>query len=245
VPTDTTAPTTTTADAAGGVLWSVVAAMAIAVIVGGLAGAGLAVAGSRHTASSQVEAPGPRPADPDGFLEAWAASRAATFRLEGAIVRSRGDAHLELPVVLVERPPDHLRIQGATIEARLGDRVTSCGAVPGSTGTCRVDQVDPPAPQQLVAAQVDAMARLVSGPDASYRVVADGPGCWSLGLLGGDPAPPLGIKARYCFDPVTGAVVGRTVDRGGGIVETLRVDRLTATVTDEDLVLEDLVLPAG
>lgn len=218
--------------------WSAAAVVVVVVVLGGILGAIAAVltGGPPEPSPPDQDSPVPEPADPQGFLDAWADSATGTYRLDGVIVRRRGDDRLELPVTLVQRPPDYLRIQAGAIEQRLGNEVTSCSPGLEGGGTCVTRSSPAPTLGELAEHQRRFMAELVWGPDPDYRAVADGPGCWVLTLRRDDPAPPLGRRTRFCFDPGTGAVVERRSDLGQ-LTEELRVDHLSGLVIDPDLAL--------
>jgi hypothetical protein len=205
------------------------------VIAGGTMGAAAAVltGGAEDLEPEQAESTD-RPGDPDGFVEAWLGGVTATYRLEGVVVRQRQDQTLELPLTLVERPPDYLRNQAGTIEQRLGDRLTTCSPAPGGHGGCLEQTTAAPTLDDLVDGHRRAMTGLVTGPDPAYQAVAEGDHCWLLVARHQARAEALGLQSRLCFDPGSGALIGRWTNLGP-VIEELRVDRFSTEVSDGDL----------
>ena len=177
---------------------------------------------------------------PEAFLEAWARSRAATFRTVSTFSRvsNTTDAELTDRVVVAQRPPDRLTI----------DQDGALGLVDGRRLACvfrdrRLACEDAEAGRTLeeeAARQLETLEDYTTGDDPLYTVtvgdtepvVGD---CFELRLTAPDlVAPPLGTLSRYCFDPETGAPTLTQVERVEADDETRVVD-LTAEVTDADL----------
>jgi hypothetical protein len=74
------------------------------------------------------------------------------------------------------------------------------------------------------------MRTLVEGDAPVYRVEADGARCFSLTQSRPAAGVPFGVRARYCFDDATGALVEAAVTYAGGISEHLVVEDLRAPV---------------
>lgn len=174
------------------------------------------------------------------FLEAWARSRAATFRSVSAFTRVSNSTGAELTdrVVVAQRPPDRLTI----------DRDGALGLVDGRRLACvyrrrRLACEDAPAGRTLeeeAEQQLETLEEYTTGDDPLYAVIADDPDpelgdCFTLELTRPDlVAPPLGARARHCFDPETGAPTLTVVERVEADDET-RVVELAGEVTDADL----------
>lgn len=177
---------------------------------------------------------------PEAFLEAWARSRAATFRTVSTFTRVSNTTGAELTdrVVVAQRPPDRLTI----------DRDGALGLVDGRRVACvyrqrRLVCEDAPADRTLedeAAQQLETLEEYTTGTDPLYVVTALDTEpvvgtCFELALTLPDlVAPPLGTLARYCFDPGTGAPTLTDIERVEADDQT-RVVQLDAEVTDADL----------
>src|SRR4029453_16191109 len=98
-------------------------AVAIAAAALGSAGVAAALAGG---------GPAPEPVDTrppaEQFLDAWATSRAATFRLEADFVRTSNSTGAELRdhFVVAQRPPDRLTVDGDGATGLVDGRRIAC-----------------------------------------------------------------------------------------------------------------------
>jgi hypothetical protein len=179
------------------------------------------------------------PADaPQQFLDAWARSRAATYRSVSDFTRTSNstDAELNRRIVIAQRPPDRLRI----------DNTGATGLVDGQRLICtfRNDRLHCQSAEaqrtydQEVAQQLATLEGYVTGEDPLYDVDADLDtdvgDCFELGLQERMVAPPLGIVSRYCFDPETGAPTDTRVEAVEAVDEIHTV-RLEPEVSDADL----------
>jgi len=177
---------------------------------------------------------------PDAFLEAWARSRAVTFRTVSTFTRVSNTTGAELTdrVVVAQRPPDRLTI----------DRDGALGLVDGRRLACvyrqrRLACEDAESQRTLeedTDQQLETLEGYTTGEDSLYAVTALDTqpvvgDCFELRLtVPALVAPPLGTLSRYCFDPVTGAPSLTEVERVEADDET-RVVELSAEVTDADL----------
>jgi hypothetical protein len=180
------------------------------------------------------------PTGSEAFLDAWARSRAVTFRSVSTFTRVSNSTGAELidRVVVAQRPPDRLTI----------DRDGALGLVDGRRVACvfrrqRLACEDAPAGRTLeeeTARQLETLAEYTTGDDPLYAVTALDPDpdlgdCFELRLNLPDlVAPPLGTVSRYCFDPEIGAPTLTVVERVEADDET-RIVRLAGEVTDADL----------
>ena len=176
------------------------------------------------------------------FLESWARSRTATFRSVSDFTRTSHSTGAVLTdrFIVAQRPPDRLSI----------DRDGATGLVDGRRLACtyRRRQLacqDAPAGrtyEEDVARQIQTLRDYVTGDDPLYDVTAevrdDQLGdCFVLTLAGDLFAPPLGTRARYCFDPEIG---GPTLAE----IERVEADDVTRTVSLEAEVTDAALDPA-
>lgn len=196
---------------------------------------GLAVGGSLDDTSE------PSGDDPvESLVDAFARSRMATYRIAGTFVREAAEgARLEVPVEMVQRPPDRLRRQFGEISGRRDDRALLCPPASGDDDLqCTLGE-----PRrtfdETVAAEVGDFRALVTADEPLYEVRrpigADGPGpCWHLTRTRPDPRGGYGESAELCFDPASGALVEIHIDHGD-IDEHQVFTEITTDVTDEML----------
>ncbi len=186
------------------------------------------------------QAPEDPPTGAEVFLEAWARSRAATFRTISTFTRvsNTTDAELTDRVIVAQRPPDRLTIDGDGALGLVGGRRLACvyrrqrlACEDAAAGRTLEDET---------AQQLETLSGYTTGDDPLYTVtvldrepiVGD---CFELRLTAPDlVAPPLGTLSRYCFDPETGAPSLTQVERVEADDET-RVVELSAEVTAADL----------
>jgi hypothetical protein len=172
----------------------------------------------------------------DEFLDAWARSRDATYAAETLFTRSRaGGASLRFAGVRVQRPPDELVVTFSDSELRRDDEVFRCvggadeadfrcfGPTPGPTHDARV------------RAELDALVSYFAGDQSLYAVTAGADGCFALEQARTHPVPPYGRRARFCFDPATGALRDVELRFDNGVIERTEVTSIDPVVTDEDL----------
>jgi hypothetical protein len=188
---------------------------------------------SRPEASVAAAVPGDDAAKA-AFLEAWRRSRLSTFfvalRFER---RTSGGQGLASEVRIAQRPPDRLSVGLGSIDARRGGRRLACATGADGSLRCRDGGPAPPYAQE-VDDEVALLRGYLSGPNPLYGVRARRRGCYELELLVPIPAPPYGRRARFCFDPSTGALVESEVERAEATDRQQAVE-VRATVGDADL----------
>ena len=173
------------------------------------------------------------------FLDAWAASRAGTWKVDATFERTpaRGDGKLSSPLEMVQRPPDRLVRQFGSVTGVIDGKEVGCAPAPGGSVKCRAGA--PVDYAKEVATELDRLEGYVAGPVPIYSVSRDGPGCFRLDRQIEYLAPPYGDHARFCFDAKTGALVKTEV------VRPEATDVTTAVVVTSDVADADLALPTA
>lgn len=179
---------------------------------------------------------GSAPADPvEELVAAWRRTRTATYHATGTFERTgSGGAELSADVEIAQRPPDRLLRQFGQVTGRRGGRPLECPAPVGQAEqTCGLG---PPGPSfdEVVAQEVAAFRRLVSGPDPLYEVADAGDGCWRMTRTRPDPRGGFGLEAVVCVDAATGALRSVTIDHGA-VEERTVYDEISPEVTERDL----------
>jgi hypothetical protein len=177
------------------------------------------------------------------FVDAWRASRLATYAAETSFERRSPDgAALVSPGRVVQRPPDRLLEQFGAVDGQLDGHLLLCNTDPSGRYRCTEGAAVPD-----YEAEVDRQAALLASyfvePRPLYRVTGDGHGCFRLLLALDFPSPPYGTSAQLCFDGRTGAQVQSEIIRPE-TTEIVTVTSLRTTVTDADLEVPDQP-PAG
>lgn len=182
---------------------------------------------------SSDDAPAPAPDPAVRFLEAWERSRTATYRTVADFTRTSNstDAELTDRLVVAQRPPDRLSIDGDGATGLVDGRRLAC-TYRDEALACR-DAEARRTYDQDVARQLATLESYVLGDDVTYTTTADGD-CFELVLAREIIAPPLGTRARYCYDPATGAPTLTRIERVEADDETRTVS-ISAEVTDADL----------
>ena len=191
-------------------------------------------------ATHRSSTPPPHPvASADGsarvdFLDAWRRSRLSTWlvvlRFERRTTAGRS---LVSEVRIAQRPPDRLSTGLGSIDARRGGRRLACATGADGSLRCRDGGPAPPYAKE-VDDELALLGSYLAGPNPLYGVRAQGRGCYQLDLRVPLPAPPYGRRARFCFDPSTGAPVASEVDRTEATDRQQAVE-VRATVGDSDL----------
>jgi len=183
---------------------------------------------SRHASSPAV----PDPHASAAFLSAWRRSLVSTWALDATFERRVGKARIAYDIRQAQRPPDHLRVAGGTVDASLHGQVLACSTGSDGRSSCRAA----PAPpfDDEVAAQMKTLGSYFAAPAPLYRAHADKNDCFTLTLLRPILAPPYGQTARFCFDRATGAPVRTEITRSGSTDLTVATS-VRARVTDADL----------
>lgn len=178
------------------------------------------------------------------LVAAWSRWREATFVTSGTFTRTldSGGDPLTGPSYRVQAPPRRLVVRlGSTIE-RVDDTVASCDAdeeslaapdcIAGDTSLTYDERVA--AELLIVQAYVEGEARLYDVAHGNEE------GCFQAELEVAQLAAPWGRWAEFCFDELTGALVGSRVRRASAVdVEDLRVVRSTVTDADFELSADD------
>jgi hypothetical protein len=114
------------------------------------------------------------------FLDAWAASRAGTWKVDATFERTpaRGDGKLSSPLEMVQRPPDRLVRQFGSVTGVIDGKEVGCAPAPGGSVKCRAGA--PVDYAKEVATELDRLEDYVAGPVPIYSVSRDGPGCFRL-----------------------------------------------------------------
>ena len=173
------------------------------------------------------------------FLDAWAKSRASTWKVDATFERTpaSGTGKLSSPLEMVQRPPERLTRQFGSVTGVIGGKEVGCAPAPDGTVKCRsggaVDY------DKEVATEMKRLATYVAGPVPIYAVSRDGQGCYRLDRQIEYLSPPYGDHARFCFDPKTGAIVKVEV------VRPEATDVTTAVLVTGDVADADLALPAA
>jgi len=152
----------------------------------------------------------------DAFANAWRRSREGTWVVRMAFTRRTAErGRLDDELRIAQRPPDRLIVGPlGAVAGRIGDRTVNCGT--GATGVFRC-AADQPAPRydDEVDREVSALRSYFAGRLPLYGLDRVGD-CFALRLRRVYPSPPHGDRARFCFDPATGAPTRREIHRPEG-----------------------------
>ena len=174
------------------------------------------------------------------FVEAWERSRMGTYVASGTFERTSSvtGARVASKDVVAQLPPRRLHRQLGGVDGRDDDRSVFC-PVPsaGEIGpsVCRLGEPGGPTFRESVMTEIAALRAMVTSPGALYTVAETSAGCFSLKQIRVEPRAPFGIRARFCFDPLTGARSASRVEYGEGIVEVIVVTSIRAEVQEADL----------
>ena len=183
-------------------------------------------------------AEGSSPEHAEAFVEAWGRSRSETYLavsewhrvtdLGGEMRRNR---------VVAQRPPDRVMSSGDEVSGFLAGMRHQCDELEDGQVECRETEAAAVTVEEFEASvdrEVEIMWTYVGGNRPLYRVNRDGEECFDLRLSRAMYAPPYGQRARFCFDPQSGAPSEIRVERNEG-TDTLRLVSVQTEVTDEDL----------
>ncbi|HSL56423.1 MAG TPA: hypothetical protein VK866_01140 [Acidimicrobiales bacterium] len=212
-------------------------AVALALAVGAILGAALALVGrddgARLAAPPASDSVVESDAAAASFLAAWERSRTATYLVESTFVRTTPTgASVAAASTVVQRPPDRLVAQGGSVSGWLDGRRRVCDTTPEGVRCQELDVEGSWAAE--VAAELEILTGYVSGAAPLYRVATDDAGCHRLRLARAVLAPPYGRRALWCFDAATGAVSRLEIERREA-TDVVVADRIVAAVTDADL----------
>ena len=203
-------------------------------LIGVLAAVGLAMAGwPDHEASDPGGAAGATPAAARRFVVEWRRSRLGTWVVEARFERvTAAGRRIEAAVHMAQRPPDRLVTGLGTIDARRGGERLACSSDEAGQLVCR--DGGPARPYEAeVEDDIDVLREYVLGPSSFYAVRQHGD-CFTLRLRRPVLSPPYGRRARFCFDPATGAPVRADVERREAVDHTVAVE-VRSDPTDADL----------
>lgn len=208
----------------------------------GRAGIAGVVVGLAIVAGAMATAPGEPPPTPqrqspsERFLSAWHHSRMSTWVVTSRFTRvTEAGGRLTFAIHHAQRPPDELRFGLGSVSARRGDIVLACGGGEQGPDSLRCRRAAAAKPWAVeVEAEIALLRSYLEGPQPLYRVTDLGGGCFGLTEDRRILSPPYGKKARFCFDPKTGAPVYTRIERIEGVDET-EAEEVRATVTEADL----------
>lgn len=229
----------------GGELGRVAAALlalpAVALLAAGLGHAG----GSDEPAAARPAPTSPTTVIPEPqlreeFLAAYEGWRRATWLVDYDFRRRLANgARLDLEVVELNRPPDHLIAGLGGLSGRVGGQLVVCDDVEGRE-VCAPR--DPTVPfDEEVAAQLAELRDAVQPPAKWYAVEGGGTRaiagergrCFELRRIVNVPSPPYGNRAEYCFT-ADGIQLLARLERTEGTDERVAFD-VRRIVTDADV----------
>ncbi len=212
----------------------------VGLLVGLLVGAALGWATSRGDdgdeggAATSTSTTAPETAEAAAALvAAWERSRTATFLTGSLLERTNSTGTVvEIPLVVAQRPPDRVISTGSSVSGVVGGEVWVCdeqldGILHCGASGAAVD------PASDLATELDVLRSYFAGDLPLYRVSQTGE-CFDLRLARAVQAPPYGQRARFCFDPVSGAPSLQRVERAEGTDVVTLVSART-DVTDDDI----------
>jgi len=195
------------------VLAAVVAALVVIAVVGVLRQpepAGLEIV----PLDSEFAAFDHNPAAAAALIDAWARWRTATVVTSGTWTRQldAAEAPLTGTVYLAQDPPNRVSIRLSAEVSRIEDQE-------------RFDRLN--------ANELVLVGGYVTGESRIYNVEFGDPGCFVAQLNIWAPASPWGLRAEYCFDDASGALVSARVRRQSATDIEVITD-IRTTVTGED-----------
>lgn len=197
------------------------------IVVGVVAAVGLVAGGVLPRDGEPVDAVEP-------FLEAYRASREATYAMEGEFTRTLADGRtLSSAAFVAQRPPDVVRRQLGALDGAFRGRTLNCSTGPDGRFACAAGA---PAPdyQAEVDRDVEILAGYFRGAVPLYEVTDAGDGCFDLRQVGSYPDPPYGVRTRMCFDRASGAMRLLELRREGGSVDRVEATTIRTAVVDAD-----------
>ena len=208
-------------------------AAAAGAVAGVVACVGLATTG--WPKDDEPPPPGPREsaAAASRFLVAWERSRLGTWAVEARFDRvTAAGRTLRIDIHMAQRPPDRLITGLGTVNSRRNGERLACAPDAEGVVHCRPGGPAPPYADE-VDAELRILATYVRGPTAFYAVAYDGD-CFRLRLRQRVLSPPYGERARFCFDPATGAPTRSEITKVQARDRTVAVS-VRPTVSDDDL----------
>lgn len=167
------------------------------------------------------------------FLSEWERSRLGTWVVDARFDRvTAAGRTLAIDIHMAQRPPDRLVTGLGTVNARRGGQRLACAPDAEGEVHCRAGGPAPPYADE-VTDELRILATYVRGPQAFYAVAREGD-CFRLRLRQRVLSPPYGERARFCFDPDTGAPTRTEITRVQARDRTIATS-VRSTVSDEDL----------
>ena len=205
------------------------------VAIGCLVVAGLAITrGATREGGDSVAPIVTTAASAQAFVDAWSRMVQGTWSTDATFTRRVEDGRqVQFAIREVQRPPDYLRETQGSVEASIGGTRYVCAAIDGQASRCAAAGAASSGESKGRAA-VEAVRAHVLGPRRTYGVAQEAGGCFRLLAVPAPTVPQWGHDARFCFDANSGAMVRSEQHRSGAIDSTI-VNRLSATVTDEEL----------
>ncbi|MGH9034185.1 MAG: hypothetical protein ACRD0O_00345 [Acidimicrobiia bacterium] len=183
----------------------------------------------------------PEPVLRQEFLDAYERSRRATWLIRYDFTRRlRNGSNLDLTVISLNRPPDHLRVGLGGINGRVGGRSIVCDDVEGQF-ICAPEGAVTPFEDEL-AVEVAELRDVIQPPAKWYAVEGAGERevagetarCYTMRRIVNVPSPPYGDRAEYCYATADGAPLLNRVERREGVDERIAVE-ITRQVSDADI----------
>ncbi len=201
-----------------------------------------AAATSTTSTTTTTTAPGvDEPVLRDQFLQAYEHSRRATWYITYDFSRRlRNGSKLDLTVVELSRPPDHLIAGLGGINGQVAGREVVCDQVDGRDICAPSGPVAPF--EDALAAEISELRDVVQPPAKWYAVEGGGvrpvagenARCFTLRKVVAVPSPPYGEQAEYCFATVDGAPLLNRVERREGTDQRL-ARQVSRQVSDADI----------
>lgn len=183
----------------------------------------------------------PEPLLREELLAAYERSRRATWLVEFEFTRRlRNGAALDLTVIELNRPPDHLIAGLGGLNGRVGGRQVVCDTVEGSLLCAPEGPVVPF--EEDVANQVSELRDVLQPPAKWYAVaqaqprtlVGEPTRCFALRRIVEVPAPPYGLRTEYCFALADGTRLFTRVQRQEG-TDQQRATAVRRQVSEADI----------
>ncbi len=174
------------------------------------------------------------------FLNAWRTSRSVAAVVSYEERRERdGGSTISAAGMLVQAPPQRLESTFGSVEGILDGAPATCEQSLEGPRECRRSTTGSGDFAAQINAEVDNLRLLFTSTPATYRVLHDAQGCYSLTLLVEVGGPPFGRMATVCFDDDVGVLSRLEITFAGGVVETKTATsiRPSATAADFEAIL--------
>jgi hypothetical protein len=175
------------------------------------------------------------------FLDAYERSRLATWLISYDFARRLANgASLDLKVVELNRPPDHLIAGLGGLSGRVGGRQVTCDEVDGRTVCAPEGPVVPF--EEALAGELSELRDVLQPPAKWYavegggerKVAGESARCFTMRRVAAVFSPPYGERAEYCFATADGAPLLNRVERREGTDQRLARE-ITRQVGDADV----------